>query len=418
MSFRPGRLLAAGLLCATLAGCVPALPPAAAPPAPVGPGLEELAHSALQFAATQYLQTARSLDPADGYPRATRTDGTWARVSINDWTSGFFPGTLWYLYEYTRDPELRAQAERWTLPLADIPRGRYDHDLGFQFFNSFGNAYHITGEERFREPVLRASRLLAARFSPAVGAIKSWDDPTQWSYPVIVDNMMNLEMLFWAARHGGDPGWRALAVRHAETTIEQHLRPDGGSFHVVDFDPGTGRALRRVTHQGSADSSTWGRGQAWLTYGLTMAYRETGDERFLRTARRAADYALARLPGDHVPCWDYQAAGCPESAERDASAAAITASALLELSTHVAGREGARYRQAAEAILASLASERYLARGSSAPSILLHSVGHRPAGTEIDVGIVYADYYFTEALLRYLELSGKRERRIFPTARR
>jgi hypothetical protein len=376
--------------------------------------LDSLALAGLDFAAQQYRRAAQIHDPAKGYPRATDSTGAWNTVRINDWTSGFFPGTLWYLYEHTRDADLKAQAERWTLPLADIPKGRYTHDLGFQFFSSFGNAYRITGEERFRAPILNASRLLAARFSPTVGAIKSWDRPDRWAYPVIVDNMMNLEMLLWAAEHGGNPAWEQLAIRHAETTLKNHLRPDGGSFHVVDFDTIIGAVRERVTHQGYADASTWARGQAWLTYGFTMAYRETGDPRFLNIARRVADYALARLPTDYVPCWDYQAPGCPDTAKRDVSAAAIMASGLLELSTYVSGAEGARYRQVAENILASLASSAYLARGSRMPSVLLHAVGNYPAGSEIDVGINYADYYFVEALLRYLELRGLKSPGVLP----
>lgn len=405
------RAAALALACA-VGACAPAPRAASAPvPAP----LDSLARAGLDLAVSRYRRAALAGDPAQGYPRSTTPEGAWSTVKINDWTSGFFPGTLWYLYAYTRDPELRAQAERWTLPLADIPKGKYSHDLGFQFNTSFANGYRFTGEERFRAPALNAARLLAGRFNPTVGAIKSWDwtDPKR-PYPVIVDNMMNLELLYWGAKNGGDAAWKPLAATHARTTQVNHVRADGGSFHVVVFDPATGAALERITHQGYADSSTWARGQAWLVYGFTLSYRETGDPRFLATARRVADYALARLPADGVPCWDYQAPGCPATAERDASAAAIMASGLLEMSTYVPGADGARYRGAAERILASLSSPAYLARGTGQPAVLLHSVGNHPKEQEIDVGLVYADYYYVEALLRYLELRGLRPREVMP----
>jgi unsaturated chondroitin disaccharide hydrolase len=397
---------------ATLAACF--LAAACAPPASPRPraqprtALDSAALATLEFAAARYAQAAAAHDPAAGYPRATKPDGTWNAVPMNDWTSGFFPGTLWYLYEQTRDPALRTQAERWTLPLADIPKGRYTHDLGFQFFSSFAKAYRLTGEERFRAPALNAAGLLAGRYNPTVGAIKSWDwtDPKR-PYPVIVDNMMNLELLFWGAKHGGRAEWTQMAKQHALTTLANHVRADGGSFHVVVFDPATGAALERITHQGYADSTTWARGQAWLIYGFSTAFRETRDARYLAAGRRVADYAIPRLPADHVPCWDFQAPGCPD-APRDASAAAVTASGLLELSTFVPGADGARYRRTAEEILASLTSPAYLARDARTEAVLLHSVGNKPAGTEIDVGISYGDYYFVEALMRYLELRGMR----------
>lgn len=396
------RSLAAALGCA-VAACAPAGAGRAGRTAPAAAhaALDTLARGALAFAAEQYRRTAGALDPAAGYPRSTRADGAWRTVAIHDWTSGFFPGTLWQLAEHTGEPALRAQAERWTWPLEAITRGRYDHDLGFQYFTSFGNAYRITGDARFRAPLLDAARHLAGRHDPRVGLIRSWSWG-EWRYPVIVDNLMNLELLLWAADHGGDPAWERIARGHADRTIQNHLRPDGGSFHVVDYDPATGQVLRRMTRQGFADTSTWARGQAWGIYGYTMLHRETGDERYLRTARRLGDYALARLPADHVPCWDYQAPGCPDRAPRDASAAAVMASAFLELGARVGGAPGDRYRRAAERMLVSLASPPYLARGTGARSVLLHSVGDLPRNGEVDVGISYADYYFVEALVRYL----------------
>lgn len=397
------RLLIGFLLLTGLGACTTSRPAVDARQA----RLDTLVAQRLALAATRYHRTAQTLTPADGYPRSTTAEGRWRTVPPGDWTSGFFPGILWQLAAHTGDAQLRARAHAWTWPLTRIFEGRYDHDLGFQFYGSFGQAYRITGDTAYAAPLLRAARLLAARFDPTVGALKSWDWAEQWPYPVIADNMMNLELLFWAAAHGGDPAWQALAVRHARTTARDHLRPDGGSFHVVDYDPATGAVRARVTHQGAADSSTWARGQAWLLYGFTMAHRETGDPAFLATARRLADYFIAHLPADHVPYWDFQAPGRPD-APRDASAAAIAASALLELSTLLAAGEGRPYRQAAEAILTALAAPPYLARGTDSPSVLLHAVGHHPNGSEVDVGLIYADYYFIEALRRYQHLRGLR----------
>ena len=376
-------------------------------------GLGVIAQTLLDSAASKYRRASRSYDPARGYPRSTQPDGRWMTVPVSDWTSGFFPGTLWYLHEYTLDPALREQAERFTAPIAGVMRGSTDHDLGFQFFTSFGHAYRVTRDERFHAPLLDAARLLAGRYDARVGAIKAWDR-SEWKFPVLVETTMNLELLLWSASHGGDSAWTAIARRVGEQTLAKQIRPDGSTFQLADYDPQTGALLRLGTRQGLADSSTWARGQAWGLYGFTMLHRETRDPRFLAAAQRLAGYVIARLPDDGIPCWDFQAAGCPGRAQRDASAAAIMASALLELSTFVRGEEAERYRDVAERMLGSLTSSAYLAPNES-DALLLHSVGDRPHDTEVDVGIVYADYYFVEALLRYLQLSGQSGIRVLET---
>jgi PelA/Pel-15E family pectate lyase len=388
------RAFAAAL---ALSGCATSSPRAPLPVSDSGASA-----AALQVAANRYQSVATRLDPHVGYPRATTSSGAWNVVPINEWTSGFFPGTLWQLYAHTGDAALREQAERWTTPLLLIPRRNiYTHDLGFQYMSSFGLAYQLTGEERLRRPLLEAARLLAARFNATVGAIKSWNwtDPAR-PFPVIVDNMMNLELLFWGARQpDGDARWKQIAIRHARTTMMNHLRADSGSFHVVVFDPTNGRVIEKSTHQGHADQSTWARGQAWLLYGFTMAYRESGEPAFLQTAQEVAGYFLKRLPADGIACWDFQAPGCPQNAKRDASAAAIAASGLLELSQYVP-EQAVRYRSAAHRMLGTLAGPAYFARDGQSDALLRHAVGHHPRGTEVDVGLVYADYYFVEALLR------------------
>lgn len=338
------------------------------------------------------------------FPRATGPDGRWKEVPITDWTSGFFPGTLWYHFEYTEDPLFRDAAERWTARLEPIQFFTENHDIGFMILSSYGNGYRLTGEPRYREILLQAARTATLRYDPVVGCIKSWDNP-RWEYPVIIDNMMNLELLFWAVQNGADSSLYRIAMSHAERTMKNHVRPDGSTFHVVNYDTRDGHVIGRHTAQGYVDSSTWARGQAWGIYGFTMAYRYTRDERFLATAVRLANYFVDHLPADHIPYWDFHAPKIPDE-PRDASAAAIAASALLELSAYDTDEIRSRhFWSKAEFILRSLASDDYLSAGKASRGITMHSVTSRPANIEVDVTLIYADYYFLEALLRYRRIS-------------
>ncbi len=340
------------------------------------------------------------------FPRATGPDGRWKEVPITDWTSGFFPGTLWYQYEYTEDTQYRDAAHRWTAKLEPIQFFTENHDIGFMIFSSFGNGYRLTGEPSYRDILLQAARTATLRYDPTVGCIKSWDNP-RWEYPVIVDNMMNLELLFWAVQNGEDSSIYRIAMSHAEQTMKNHVRPDGSTFHVVNYDPKNGHVIGRHTAQGYADSSTWARGQAWGIYGFTMAYRYTRDERFLVTALRLANYFIDHLPADHIPYWDFQAPKIPDE-PRDVSAAAIAASALLELSTYDAdGPQSRRLWSEAGSILRSLASDNYLSIGTASRGITMHSVTSRPANIEVDVTLIYADYYLLEALLKHRLISAR-----------
>jgi hypothetical protein len=367
--------------------------------------LDTLVDRALGFAATRLRRSATSLDPRDGYPRFTRADGSWEQRPAAQWTSGFFPGMLWYVYQLTRDPEWRALAERWTAGIEGVKSTKTTHDLGFMLFNSFGHGYLLTGNPHYRDVVLEGSASLATRYNPTVGAIKSWDTEggtdarRTWKFPVIVDNLMNLEMLSWAARNGGDPAWARLAERHALTSARVHVRPNGSTAHVALFDPGTGALERTVTWQGHTDTSTWSRGQAWAIQGFTTAFGRTGRAELLDAAQRTADYFIGHLPPDGVPYWDFQHPNIP-NVERDASAAAIAASGLFDLARRSTGAAAERYRASAERILASLIAG-YTTAGTPSAAVLQHAVGQRPQGVEIDVGLVYADYYFVEALLRY-----------------
>ena len=359
----------------------------------------------LTHAAQRLADAADRLNPHDGYPRSTSPDGRWQLGDADNWTSGFFAGSLWLMDEQTGDPVWRARAARWTAGL-ELQKTRTDtHDLGFVIFDSFGWQYQITKDPHARDVAVQAARSLATRFNPAVGAIKSWDvDPNDpetpgWRFPVIIDNLMNLQLLSWAAgQPGGDPAFAQLATRHALTSTRVHLRPDGSTAHVALFDPVTGAFQRQETRQGQSATSTWSRGQAWAIHGFTDAYRESMRPELLDAAQRAADWYLARLPADRVPYWDFEAPDIPR-APRDASAAAIAAAGLVELGRLTAEERGAGYRRAAQSILASLVSG-YLTLGTPNQAVLAHSVGFFRQDSEVDVGLVYADYYLLEAISR------------------
>jgi rhamnogalacturonyl hydrolase YesR len=372
---------------------------AASAPLPLG----EVVRSALATSAAHYEWMLAHL-PDDGKLPRTLENGRLVTVRSRDWTAGFFPGSLWYLFEATGDPKWRAAAERTTALLAPEQHNTTTHDVGFILHCSYGNGYRLTGDAAYRPVLLTGAGSLSTRFNPTVGCIKSWDrDPKRFTFPVIIDNMMNLELLLWAARHGGDGRFRSIAVAHADTTLRNHFRADGSSFHVVDYDPATGQVLRRITHQGAADSSAWARGQAWGLYAYTMMFRETGEVRYLDQAERIAAFLLnhPRLPADGIPHWDFDAPGIPD-APRDASAGAIMCSALFELSDLTKDpQSAARYAKFAETQLRSLASPDYLAApGTNGGFLLRHSTGNFPRQSEVDVPLNYADYYFLEALLR------------------
>lgn len=334
------------------------------------------------------------------FPRAVRNDSV-TYVGIRDWTCGFFPGSLWYGYELTADGQLKTLARQFTDRLAGVQHLTHTHDLGFMVFCSYGNAERLAPEPQDKEVILCAARNLAARFDPKVGLIRSWDFGS-WSYPVIIDNMMNLELLFWASRITGNETYRDMAILHADKTMANHYRDDKSCYHVVSYNPQDGSVESKGTHQGFSDSSVWARGQAWGLYGYTMCYRETGLKRYLDHAEAIAHYLLTHpnMPEDLIPYWDL-AADPIESQERDASAAAVMCSALFELSS-LSGKQS--YFDKAEQILRRLSSETYLAqKGSNHGFILKHAVGNYPEGTEIDSPINYADYYYLESLCRYVK---------------
>ena len=329
-------------------------------------------------------------------------DGALHGVKSKDWTSGFFPGILWCIYEYSQDEKLLEAARTWT---AFIEKEKFDsttHDTGFKVYCSFGNGYRLTGNERYKDIIIRASQTLLSRYNENVKCIRSWDfNKDNWKFPVIIDNMMNLEMLFAATRFTGDSSYYQVAYNHALTTLKNHFRPDFSSYHVVDYDPDTGEVRKKETHQGNSHESAWSRGQAWGLYGYTMAYRETRDPAFLQRAIEIADFMLnhPNLPSDKIPYWDFDAPNIPDE-ERDVSAAAIMASALYELGTYVNGEKRQKFEGIADDVVNVLGSSAYRRTKSGLPFILNHSVGSKPGQTEVDVPIIYADYYYIEALLR------------------
>ncbi|WP_291287038.1 glycoside hydrolase family 88 protein [Flavobacterium sp.] len=340
-------------------------------------------------------------------PRSVNPDGTVRLAGLTDWTTGFFPGSLWYGYELTGDKILAEEAKKFTLALDSIRNIKNTHDVGFMLYCSYGNAYRITGDKTYLPVLADGAANLYARFSPTVGAIRSWDF-TWLHYPVIIDNMMNLEYLYWSANAFDKPEYASAANTHALTTIKNHFRKDFSSYHLVDYDPKTGKVLRKGTHQGVTDDSAWARGQAWGLYGYTMCYANTKNPKFLQQAENIAAFLMnhPRMPKDKIPVWDFDVHNAMDTAElapRDASAAAVIASALLDLSTQV--KDGKKYAQYAEEILKSLSSDAYLAKpGENNYFLLKHSVGAFLYNSEIDTPLDYADYYYLEALKRYAAL--------------
>lgn len=355
-------------------------------------------------------------------PHSLTKDGKPAKGSIYLWTAGFFPGTLWYVSEYTKDKALQDSAKVYTDKMEPAKKFTDNHDIGFMMYCSYGNANRFVPSAGYDDILLESARSLCTRFSDKTGTIQSWNGFRSWhgdkvyNFPVIIDNMMNLELLFWASRQTGDERFKDIAVSHATQTMKNQVRDDYSCYHVVYYDKETGKPIKGETSQGYADNSAWSRGQAWGIYGFTMVYRETRDKRFLKTAQKMADFYVnhPNLPSDKVAYWDFNAyqpgytPGVRSNANkvvanyRDASAAACVASALMELSTYTQGRKGQAYLETAKQILHSLGSPAYRAKeGANGNFILMHSVGSIPHNSEIDVPLVYADYYFAEALYRY-----------------
>jgi unsaturated chondroitin disaccharide hydrolase len=330
----------------------------------------------------------------------TVEDGKLKLVASGDWTSGFFPGELWYLYEYSHDNKWKIKADSFTRLIEKEKLNAGTHDMGFKVYCSFGNAYRLTKDPYYKDVIIQSARTLITRFRTSTGVIRSWDHHKEkWQFPVIIDNMMNLELLFAATKLTGDSSFYRIAVTHANTTMKNHFRPNYSTYHVVDYDTVSGKVISKMTHQGYADESEWARGQAWALYGYTLCYRETKDPRYLQQAEQVAAYLLNNptMPADAIPYWDFKDPGIP-NVPRDASAAAVIASGLFELSNY--SKQAKQYRAFADKIMTSLTKSYRSPAGDNKGFILIHSTGNKPANSEIDTPINYADYYYLEALLR------------------
>lgn len=361
-------------------------------------------------------QTAAASDVTPGSagsdlvsPR-TLEEGRLRLVTSRDWTSGFFPGVLWYLYQYTGKDEWKKQAQLFTAAIEKEKWNRTTHDMGFKVYCSFGTGFGLTNDPVYKDVIIQSARTLSTRFNKTAGVLRSWDHNKQkWDYPVIIDNMMNLELLFAATRMTGDSSFYHIAVSHADNTLKNHFRPDYSSFHVVDYDSTSyGKINKKTTHQGYSNESAWSRGQAWALYGYTMCYRETKKKTYLEHAEKVAGYLLnhPNMPQDLVPYWDFNAPNIPAE-PRDASAAAVIASGLYELSTY--SKKGKQFRSVADKMVASLSRDYRAPVGEAKGFLLLHSTGSKPSSSEVDVPLSYADYYYLEALLRMKTLNEKKK---------
>ena len=333
------------------------------------------------------------------------------KATPEEWCDGFWPGILWMDYQNTKDEAVRKAAEGYTESLKGIAyRPCYDHDIGFLMFCSYGKGYEVNHSQEYKNVILASADSLATLFNPIVGTILSWPrevKPRNWPHNTIMDNMMNLDMMFWAARNGGNKLLHDLAVTHAKTTMQNHFRPDGSCYHVAVYDTINGNLIKGVTHQGYSGDSMWSRGQSWAIYGYTMVYRYTRNKMFLDFAQKVTDIYIKRLKetsDDFIPLWDMDDSRGTMGAPKDVSAACVVADALLELQKYVGGEKGEEYKQFALQTLAQLSTSKYQS-GKKNVAFLMHSTGHHPAGSEIDASIIYADYYYLEALNRVKNIS-------------
>jgi hypothetical protein len=366
--------------------------------------MDVVVENAIKHATKQSLILAKKVSELPGkLPKSIGKNGELETSTSDWWCSGFFPGVLWYLYEDSGNEAIKNYAVLLTKRIEKEQYNKDTHDLGFMLYCSFGNAFRITKDPSYKEVLVNGARSLSTRYSPVAGCIRSWDfNKDKWEYPTIIDNMMNLEYLMWAYNETKEDSFKIISISHSNRTIENQFRPDYSCYHVVSYSQETGKAMWKGTHQGLHHESAWARGQAWALYGYEMMYRETKDSIYLEQAIKIADFILnhPNLPEDKIPYWDFDAPNIPNTL-RDASSAAIIASALVELSRFVDNRKRDLYINVAEKQLRTLSSPEYTVTETNQGFILKHSVGYFLANSEIDVPLTYADYYYVEALLRY-----------------
>lgn len=328
------------------------------------------------------------------------SSGVMKKVKSKDWTSGFYSGNLWQIYKLTGDIRYKEKAALWN---AFIEKEKFNggtHDMGFKVYCSFGKGLNVEDNSKYKKIILKSAQTLITRFNAKIGAIRSWDHSKNlFDYPVIIDNMLNLELLFEASIISGDPTFRNIAIKHANTTLKNHFRKDSSCYHVVDYDTISNGVRKKATFQGFNDDSSWARGQSWAVYGFTMAYRYTKNKKYLKQAEATANYYInfKTLPDDGISYWDFNDTSIP-NAPRDASSAAVMASALIELYSFTKNQA---YLDYSNKVINALSSDKYLLSDTiEGPFILNHSTGNWPKKDEIDSPIVYADYYYLEAIIR------------------
>ena len=353
------------------------------------------------FAADQYRLLLENMDSTVLLNPKSYINGKMKFISPRNWTSGFFPGSLWYIYELTGDEFWKNNAIKYTEMLDTIQYYTGNHDVGFMIGCSYGNGLRLTENQDYKDVIIEAAKSLSTRYNPATGVIQSWNaNPSRdWEYPVIIDNMMNLELLFDATELSGDSTYYQIAVNHADNTIKNHYRPDYSTWHVIDYNREDGTVRHRNTHQGYSDESAWSRGQSWGIYGYILCYRKTKDQKYLAQAEKALAFIAnhPNYPEDGVPYWDFNAPDIPDT-YRDASAGSILASALYEMSTY---SDKMDYKKWADKIMNTLSGTGFRAPlGENGNFLLMHTVGSLPGNSEVDVPMNYADYYFLEALKR------------------
>ncbi|WP_438350385.1 glycoside hydrolase family 88 protein [Paenibacillus sp. FA6] len=342
-------------------------------------------------------------------PHVAGADGKYDDMRIDWWTSGFWPGMLWLAYDMTGDETFKKSAWEWDdrLERKMLEINSFDHDVGFQFLPTAVFKYMLTGDQDGRRKGLAAANFLAGRFNVNGRYIRAWNgDKHGWS---IVDSAMNISLLFWAAEEVGDPRFSELAKLHADTIVDKFIREDGSVNHIVSFDPLTGEVIEVLGGQGEAPDSAWSRGAAWALYGMANTYRITKDNKYLKAAQRVAHFFIAHLPADRIPLWDFRTQGSPEQEPRDTSAGAIAASGLLELAALLPEHEARQYKTVAVEMLYALSDHCGTWDNSQHEAILREGTGHKPAGQNVNVSLIYGDYYFAEA---FAKLNGW-TRRIF-----
>jgi unsaturated chondroitin disaccharide hydrolase len=378
--------------------------------------LDEKINVTLQTAIQQYIYLSKQVSVGK-YPKTYLADKNKLETSDSGWwCSGFYPGTLLYLNEMQSTPELKQEALK---VLEDLKKEQFNtttHDLGFMMYCSFGNAERLQPNNEYETILMNSAKSLASRFNPKIGCIKSWDskpsnNTSKDESAVIIDNMMNLELLFWATKHSGDSTYYKIAVQHADKTMVNHYRKDYSSYHQVVYNNETGNVTKQITNQGAADDSSWARGQGWGLYGYVVMYRETKDVKYLKQAKNIANFILnhPNLPNDKIPYWDFNAPNIP-NALRDSSTASLMASALFELGGYVSKKEGIYYYDTAKMILSNLLTPEYIANvGTNGGFLLKHGVGNMPKKSEIDAPLSYGDYYLVEAMMRYKSLEKTKD---------